>query len=259
LAAELGYLPLALEHAAAYMVENNLDPAAYLALYRARRQELWQAVTPPDDYHATITTTWELAFDQISRIPGTADLLNLCCFLAADNIPLALLSDHAGSLPKSLAAVVTDPIALNKAVAALGRYSLLARKGEKNLLAIHRLVQAVARDRMAGEQAVDWAEVAVALVCQVRPDGQRLHRWMEGGQFLPHMESAANLAAEQGLESVRLGALDSWIGYYLRIRGEYAAARLYLERALAIHEKALGRTTCTPPSASTTWACCCKL
>jgi tetratricopeptide (TPR) repeat protein len=237
---ELGYLPLALEHAAAYMTENHLDAAAYRALFVTRRRELWQRATPPDDYHGTITTTWEIAFEQVRQTPGAADLLNLCCFMAADSIPLDLFSAHAAVLPDPLAAIITDPIALNKAVAALSRYSLLARNGQEKLVSVPRLVQTVARDRMAGEQAVFWAEVAVELVCQVRPDGQRLHEWVEGGQFLPHMEAVANLAAEQGVESARLGVLDYFIGYYLQFRGEYAAARPYYERALAIREKTLG-------------------
>jgi tetratricopeptide (TPR) repeat protein len=238
LAHELGHLPLAMEHAAAYMAENGIGARAYLVLFQARRQDLWQAAPLPDDYHATITTTWELAFDQIRRTPGAADLLNLCCFLAADNIPLELFSAHAGSLPDPLAAIVTDPIALNKAIAALGRYSLLARK--EKLLAVHRLVQTVARDRMASKEAVAWAEAAVELIYQALPDWRHLHEWAAGGQLLSHLESAANLAAEQGVESARLAELDNFIGFYLDFRGDYAEARPYLERALAIREKALG-------------------
>jgi hypothetical protein len=148
LAEELGYLPLALEHA-----------AAYGALYRARRQELWQRATPPDDYHATITATWNIAFEQARQTPGAADLLNLCCFLAADNIPLVLLRDQAAALPDSLAAVLTDDLALNDALHALERYSLLARAG--GMLHLHRLVQTVARDQMGAERAKKWSKISI--------------------------------------------------------------------------------------------------
>jgi hypothetical protein len=150
-------------------------------------------------------------------------------------LPPAL--EHAGGLPDPLP-IAAAPIALNKTIAALSRYSLLARK--EKLLAVHRLVQTVARDRMAGEEASAWAEAAVELVYQVRPDGQRLHEWAAGGQLLPHPESAANLAAEQGIESARLAELDNFIGFYLDFRGDYAAARPYLERALAIFTTRLG-------------------
>ncbi|MGB4871264.1 MAG: NB-ARC domain-containing protein, partial [Candidatus Promineifilaceae bacterium] len=115
LAKELGYLPLALEQAAAYADVNGLDAAGYLDLYRARRRELWQRQPAPDDYHATITTTWEIGFEGARQTAGSADLLNLCCFLAPDDIPLELLADHAANLPDDLAAVLADPLARNEA------------------------------------------------------------------------------------------------------------------------------------------------
>jgi hypothetical protein len=204
LAQELGRLPLALEHAAAYILENNLNPAAYLSLYRAQRRELWQRTKPPDDYQAVITTTWELAFEQARETPGAAELLNLCCFLAPDDIPLALLREQAAALitrrkqgwipalftrifrqqsvalPAELADVLADDLALNAAVSALKRYSLLSEPG--GLLSLHRLVQVVARDRRGEERARKWAEAAMELVYQALPDWQSLHEWKEGGQ-----------------------------------------------------------------------------
>ncbi len=151
LAEALGRLPLALAHAAAYMNENGLDAAGYLALYQGRRRDLWQHSPPPDDYHATITTTWDIGFEKARQTRGAADLLNLCCFLAADDIPLALLVAHAAALPDELADVLTDELARNAALSALERYSLLARTD--GMLSIHRLVQTVARDQMGEERA----------------------------------------------------------------------------------------------------------
>ncbi len=238
LAKALGRLPLALEHAAAYMNSRQLDAAAYLGLYRQRRQELWQRATPPDDYHATITTTWEIAFAQARRTPGAADLLNLCCFLAPDDIPLKLLMEQADALPEELAAVLGDPLARDDALAALERYSLLQQAD--GTLRLHRLVQEVARDRMGAERAQTWVEAALEWVYQVLPDWRRLHEWVDGGQFLAHMVRSIELAVELGLESKRLADLCNETGYYLHFRGAYAAARPYFERALAIREKALG-------------------
>jgi hypothetical protein len=47
LAAELGDLPLALEQAAAYLVETGLSLAEYLEFLRTRRAELWTEQQPP--------------------------------------------------------------------------------------------------------------------------------------------------------------------------------------------------------------------
>ncbi|GIK59103.1 MAG: hypothetical protein BroJett015_47660 [Chloroflexota bacterium] len=242
LAELLGDFPLALEQAAAFMEARQMGCAAYRRLYETKRQEVWRRATPPDRYHATITTTWQMAFEQIQKRPGAVELLNLCCFLAPENIPLALFetSDFFEKSDVFTASAVSlaDPLALADAVAALRRYSLVAREGES--LRLHRLVQTVARDRMPPELARQWAEIAIEAIIQVLPDWTRLHEWEDGPVIVAHMVAAADLATEQGIETERLAFLCNWTGFYLKFRAEYEKARPYLERALAIHEKALG-------------------
>jgi hypothetical protein len=151
-----------------------MDAAEYLAYFRTQWQELWEHIAAPDGYHATVTTTWEISLNKARETEGAADLLNLCCFLAPDDIPLDLLADHAESLPEALAAVVVNKLKLNRAVGALARYSLLERDGD--MLSVHRLVQAVARERMGKEQAKDWVEAAVDCQSGSRGGAIRLRR-----------------------------------------------------------------------------------
>jgi tetratricopeptide (TPR) repeat protein len=239
LAETLGRLPLAMEHAAAYMNSRQLDAAAYLELYRQRRQELWQRATPPDDYHATITTTWEIGFAQARQTPGAAGLLNLCCFLAPDDIPLDLLVEEADALPEELAAVLRDPLARDDALTALERYSLLERTDGR--LRLHRLVQEVARDRMGQEQARVWAEAAVGFLGKVyRFDQHDMSSWVICRQLLPHLSIAIEWAEQLGVMTNRAAFLNNEAGFYLQHYGALAAARPYYERALAIREKVLG-------------------
>jgi len=239
LARELGYLPLALAQAAAYAAENGLDAAGYLALYWARRRELWARQPAPDDYHATLTTTWEIGFEKARETAGAADLLNLCCFLAPDDIPLDLLVNHAASLPDDLAAVLADPLARHDALRALERYALLARAD--GALSLHRLVQAVARDRMGAARAKMWVEAAVDLLGKAYRFNQHdMTTWVKCGQLMPHLATATDLAAEWGIESNRAAFLNNEAGFYLQHYGNLAEARPYYERALAIKEKALG-------------------
>ena len=83
LAEMLGYLPLALEQAAAYMVTREVTVADYVRLYQTRWRELMARAKRPDAYHATVMTTWQISFEQIEAVPGAAELLALCCFLGA--------------------------------------------------------------------------------------------------------------------------------------------------------------------------------
>ena len=239
LAEELGYLPLALEHAAAYVETTGCTLGEYERLLATQRARLWAAAEAPDAYHATITTTWELSFQQVrAKNPAAVALFDLCCFLAPEEIPLPLLRAHREALPEELAALLADELALNEAIGDLRRYSLLARAGE--MLAVHRLVQTVARDRMGEERARKWAEAAIELIIAALLDGTRLHEWEAGRRILSHMIAAADLGLELAWDTERLAFLCNWIGYYLQFLADYAGARPYYERALAIREKALG-------------------
>ncbi len=239
LAAELGRLPLALEQAAAYMERRRKSAADYLRLYRQRRRALWQRQPPPDDYHATITTTWEMAFDHAQQTPGAADLLNLCCFLSPDDIPLDAVRAHAAALPDELAAVMADELARDDALAALTAYSLAtAADGQ---LAVHRLVQAVARERMGAERAKTWAEAAVKLLSRAWPfDPQDMTTWEDCPTLLPHLMAAAGYAEENEVYTEQAAALNGKITFYLGFFGDNRAALPFSKRALAIFEKALG-------------------
>ena len=244
LAAALGRLPLALEHAAAYVASKGSSYARYHQLFSKRHNELWQRAEKPERYHATITTTWELAFDEIKKTPGALELLNLCSFLDPESIPLDLIQQVA-TLPvetlqaTSLRATVADELALDDAIGALRRYSLMQKAD--GALTLNRLVQAVARSRMDETLHQNWLETAVALLYQTYNFNQHdMSTWPACGQLLPHLIFAGDLAEKNGLENNQTAFLNNEAGFYLRTFGSYAAARPYLERALTIWEKALG-------------------
>jgi tetratricopeptide (TPR) repeat protein len=243
LAGELGDLPLALEQAGAYIEATGRALADYLNLFRQRQGDLLSRGQPSTDYPATVATTWEISFQQIQQTsPAAADLLNLCAFLAPDDIPRELLGEGAEYLPESLAAVVTDPLAGDEALAALRRYSLVDVSGDA--LSVHRLVQAVARDRLAEEARRTWAEAAVRLVAEAFPSGERdpsdVRTWPECARLLPHALAAAGHAEALQVAAEATGRLLNQAGLYLWGRAEFAEAKEALERALAIDEAAYG-------------------
>ncbi len=60
LAARLGYLLLALEHARAYAEATGCSLADYAGYFATERQALWAEADPPADYaQRTVATTWE--------------------------------------------------------------------------------------------------------------------------------------------------------------------------------------------------------
>jgi tetratricopeptide (TPR) repeat protein len=241
LAKALGDLPLALAQAGAYIETNRTTFAEYLELFQSRRTELWEDEHPPLGYSRTVATTWSLAMDQVRQdSPAGVDLLNLCAFLGPDDIPQTLLSEGGEHLPQPLSATVTDLRAMNQAVAALLQYSLMEKA--EDALSVHRMVQAVARDRLPEEARRTWAGAAVGLVNGAFPSDIQddMLTWPVCARLLPHALAAAGHAEALGVAPEATGRLLNQTGLYLWGRAEFAEAKALLERALAIDEAAFG-------------------
>ncbi|MCL4862237.1 MAG: tetratricopeptide repeat protein [Caldilineaceae bacterium] len=240
LAAALGYLPLALEQAAAYSEQTGLPLAAYLALWRTRRADLWQDEQPPPGYPDTVASTWSLSMEEAERAaPGAGDLLRLCAYLGPDAIPRPLLAAGAAHLPPALAAIVADPLALNRAIAALRRYSLLETGGDA--LSVHRLVQLVVRDRIDPADQPLWAAAALRLVNEAFPhESDDVRTWPVCAELLPHAAAAAEHALAFPVEEEACTRLLNQMGTYAWSRAAYREAKELFERALGIDEAAFG-------------------
>ena len=112
LVAELGALPLALAQAGAYMEEAGTSVREYLKRFRERRAELMKRGATGTDA-ATVATTWDIAFREAKeRSPAAVELLDLCSFLAPDDVPTDALRQGTG-FPAALAAAVSDAFAFD--------------------------------------------------------------------------------------------------------------------------------------------------
>ncbi|WP_143658724.1 hypothetical protein [Streptomyces sp. IMTB 2501] len=130
LAADLGYLPLALKQAGSYLNRNR-----GIALDAYRRSLGTKLHKADDDIAAerTISRIWHLTLHILaSRDPLAVDVLYTAAWLAPDNVPHALLAPHG-----------TDPDDLAEAIGTLASYSMATDTG--TTLSIHRLVQTVLR------------------------------------------------------------------------------------------------------------------
>ena len=239
LATELGRLPLALAQAGAYIDKHGSTFGRYLEMFRAHQKDVLARGAEPDD--VTVATTWELAFAEAERkSEASAQLMNLCAFLAPDDIWQRLLKDGAEFLPEPLAEAVGDALSWDEALGALRAYSLLEVKGE--VVSVHRLVQAVVRARLDEAGRMTCAEAAVRLVNEAFPfDSDDFRTWPVCARLLPHAQSAERHAEEFGVARDATGRLLNQEGLYLRGRAEFAEARACLERAIRINETVYGR------------------
>ncbi|MCC7161551.1 MAG: tetratricopeptide repeat protein, partial [Anaerolineae bacterium] len=241
LAARLGDLPLALEHARAYLRQNSITLAVYLELFKTRHADLWKNSTKPQNYHATVATTWDISFEQIAaQSLAAADLLNLIAFFAPDDIPLDVIKAYKGYLPEPLAGTVVDPLALNAAIATLLGYSLVERRGD-NLFA-HRLVQTVTRDRLDDARRKRWAQTAVQIVNDAFPGDVQtnVEGWATCARLLPHGLEATAHAETENVAPEQTARLFNQMGLYAQSRAQFTEGKELYKRALAIDEKQFG-------------------
>ena len=90
LADKLGFLPLALTQAGAYIKQQKIDIATYLATYKQGEKQL--LTKKEKGCPRSVAMTWALSMEKMAqKDPNAIHLLNYCSYLAPDNIPEALL------------------------------------------------------------------------------------------------------------------------------------------------------------------------
>jgi hypothetical protein len=91
----LGYLPLAIAQAGAYLSALPKSLAGYLDLLdRTRIEDTLSRKPGPTDWHYqdSVFTTWEASFEEIrKRDPKAAEILTLCAFVSNDRIQPEML------------------------------------------------------------------------------------------------------------------------------------------------------------------------
>ncbi len=238
---ELDGLPLALDQAAAYVEETGCSLAEYLQLYRKQRLNMLNRQSQVSaDYPHTVASTWSLSFTKVEQAnPAAADLLRVCAFLHPDAIPEIFLLEEASHLGASLAEAVRDPFSFHEMLQLLRRYSLVKRDADAKLLNLHRLVQVVLKESLSQEVRRLWAARAVRFVNAVFPEVS-FDIWARCELCLSQVQVCAEWIEEYELAFPEAVRLLHQAGCYLRERGLYQRAEIFLQQALRVSKQALG-------------------
>ncbi len=253
LAEDLGYLPLALAQARAFMAERGHGVAAYRKLFAERLVDVMargaDGLDPTIDASAdpdarrrqrAVAATWDISIEAAeAAAPGARELLQLLACFAPDPLPRDVLAADASALPEPL----RDDFAREDALAALARLSLVDATGAG--ITCHRLVQAITRaslKRTDPDAAGARAGSAVRLLLSAMPEHESYdHRsWGHHERML-----AQYLAATDHAEAIE-AALPSVAGLlneaatYLNARASHAEAEPLWARAIALGENMLG-------------------
>ncbi|ALN41258.1 MULTISPECIES: DUF7779 domain-containing protein [Rickettsia] len=147
----LGYLPLALVQASAYIKQKHIAIPEYLDLYKKYESELLSDnsfLEETNNYSYPVAVTWNITLDEIVRDtrinnepPIAIELLIVCAYLAPDKISRKLLLTWLQTAHPDLS---SPELTLNKHIALLWQYSMINYDNDNNI-SLHRLVQTVLR------------------------------------------------------------------------------------------------------------------
>jgi hypothetical protein len=221
LAGQLGDLPLAVAQAAGFMAETGTSAAGYLDLLATQAGKLLDHAAPGSSYPRSLAAATGLIADRLAaEDPAAAELASLCAFLAPEPVPEDLFTSAPGELPGELAARAAEPLAWRQTLARLARQSL-ARIDQRGLV-MHRLTQAILRDRLTPEQAAAARACTEAILAAADPrDPANPVSWPRWAQLMPHL-LAADLATT-GSRDLRWMACNAC--WYLLVRGDTRTAR----------------------------------
>src|SRR5450756_526051 len=189
---ELGDLPLAIEHAGAWLQATGMPVAEYVALLQevlAATIDLSQA----RDSLGPVSATWRLSFERLRRqTPAAARLLELCSFFAPDPISMTLLnSDEMLESLRLVDGKVRDRGVLARLIRETSRYSLAKVDRGSNAINMHRLVQAAIRGQLEPQQGNDTIHEAHKVLVGARPrqgDVDDPENWKRYDEIWPHLE-----------------------------------------------------------------------
>jgi len=235
LAEVLGDLPLAAEHAASYLSQTGTSVGDYIAAFERDAHTLLGQYADMFYANLAVATTWSVTRQTLT--PEARELFQLLAFFAAEPISEENLIQSARvmfdlGLPAPLLKVLSSRTELKRAQRELARFSLISIYGQRNVVQMHRVVQAVTRARMekeAPELAATLQETVFALLAATDPEGP------EKEQNDPIYErSIHHLMPTRALESGNKLLRNLIINQVrrLRIRGGY-------QQALSLGEAAL--------------------
>lgn len=175
LAAVLGDLPLAAEHAAAYLQQMGSPVAEYIEAFQRNAHEL--LAEDPDMFAGdrAVSATWNVTRVEVS--PEARELFQLLAFFAAEPVADEILLPGGVAfdppLPEPLQRALRSRASLKRAQRELARFSLISVYGQRNVAVLHTVVQAVTKARIEKdnpEPARTLREAVYTLLAASDPD-----------------------------------------------------------------------------------------
>ena len=240
----LGYLPLAIAQAAAFVDENRITLTEYLDMFRKSDSDVQDLLDEDlgdlrrdSESQNSVIRTWKLSFELISKQrPRAAEMLSLMAVLDRHGIPKNLLGNH------------TDrDIDVTTALGTLLAFSLIKAGGGGAGYEMHRLVQLATRKWLEMQGNIEvWQQKALSVVADMFPSGV-FETWTTCESLLPHAQIVLQYGETKGVYPEKYPNLLSKVAYFDWEQGRYEMACIRNLAAIEVQKKTLG------PDHARTW------
>ena len=240
----LGYLPLAIEQAAAYVREVAGDFVTFLDDYNKNHKDVHKWIPQGiRSYPHSVATTWSMSFNIVrNNNSQAAELLQLLSFLNPDGILIEFLQSGVEALPDGLRQIVSNRIDMSKALIELERFSLLKWNRLTKTLLIHRLIQMVIRDEMSDADLMTLRTIIIDLCDQSFPQ-----EWINENRKLCREYIGQIMGPLLDLEIIRTeksASIMFRVGWFLREDGKISDSERLSSQAVKIYREILGDDHC---------------
>jgi MinD-like ATPase involved in chromosome partitioning or flagellar assembly/tetratricopeptide (TPR) repeat protein len=183
-------IPLAVAAAGALLAVTGMSVDDYLERLDQQPTQAYPPGHPLHAYAAEVAKAWTLSLDELERRSRAAARLLGICSVMAPAISQDLINSPA--MAKTLRAL--DPVISEQGmIASLTRQidllALIKVDNNNRQIQVHRVVQAVVRDRMSEEETTAAREAVHAMVVDARPEGDvdDPQTWRRYRAIWPHL------------------------------------------------------------------------
>ena len=233
----LGYIPLAITQAAAFISENHISLTQYLEMFHKSDSDVQDLLNEDlgdrrrdAQGHNSIIKTWKMSFDLISKQkPRAAETLSLMAVLDRQGIPESLLRPE------------TDRnIDFTTAMGTLKAFSLIRGGVDGAGYDIHRLVQLATRTwlEMRGKIGI-WQEKALLVVANMFPTGG-FKTWKMCESLLPHAQKVIQNVDVNEKYPLEFSILLSHMAWLDMEQGRYEIACARFLAAIEVQKQNFG-------------------
>ena len=233
----LGYNPLAITQAAAFISDNRITLRKYLEIFHTSDSDVQDLLNSnikdsrrDSQSHDSVIKTWKISFDLINKQkPRAAEILSLMAVLDRQGIPESLLRDDADT-----------KVGFTTALGTLKAFSLISVGADGATYELHRLVQLATRKWLEMQDKITlWQEKALSAVANLFPIGD-FENWTTCESLLPHASTVIQYGDTNGVCSSEFAALLSYLASFDFGQGRYEMACVRASAATDMQKRVLG-------------------